>query len=312
MKIKQLLLLLSFSAFSQIIYAQSSDYKNSIDSVMSYFSKENSFLSNIEMKKGNDIIYSYSSNSFEPKDGQYRIGSITKTFTSIIIFQLIEEQKLTLETTLSKFYPKIKNAENITIENLLSHTTGIYNITSWENYYSTRNQNFSKEQVLNIIYNGQPDFKPSKDCSYSNSNYILLGYIIEDITSKNFALNVKERITNKIDLQQTFVAENESYIKNEKSYLYNGKTWVEDISSHPSLPSSAGAIVSTVSDLNKLLYNLFNGNLVSEKSLSIMQSLKSKSIGHGLFKLPFYDKIGWGHTGSIDEFKSATAYFPAD
>lgn len=90
MKIKQLLLLLSFSAFSQIIYAQSSDYKNSIDSVMSYFSKENSFLSNIEMKKGNDIIYSYSSNSLEPKDGQYRIGSITKTFTSIIIFQLIE------------------------------------------------------------------------------------------------------------------------------------------------------------------------------------------------------------------------------
>lgn len=165
---------------------------------------------------------------------------------------------------------------------------------------------------MNIIYNGKPDFKPSKDCSYSNSNYILLGYIIEDITSKNFALNVKERITNKIDLQQTFVAENESYIKNEKSYLYNGKTWVEDISSHPSLPSSAGAIVSTVSDLNKLLYNLFNGNLVSEKSLSIMQSLKSKSIGHGLFKLPFYDKIGWGHTGSIDEFKSATAYFPAD
>ena len=123
---------------------------------------------------------------------------------------------------------------------------------------------------------------------------------------------MKERITDKIYLKNTFVAESEHDIKDLKSYLFNGENWFEDISSHPSLPFSAGAIISTTNDLNKFMDNIFQGNLVSKQSLFTMQNLKSKSIGHGLFKLPFYDKIGWGHTGSIDEFKSVTSYFPTE
>lgn len=312
MYIKRLFLLLSFLFFSQFNYGQTSNYKKSIDDFLNYLVQENSFLGNVEMKRGNEVIYSYKSNPLEYKNGQYKIGSITKIFTAIVILQLIEEQKLTLETPLNKFYPKIKNAEGITIENLLSHTSGIYNFTFWEDYYSNRKQNFSKEQTLNIIYSGKPEFKPTKDCSYSNSNYTLLGYIIEDLTGKSYATNVRERITDKIDLNHTFVAQNEHDIKNFNSYFFNGKNWLEDISSHPSLPFSAGAIISTTSDLNKFMDNIFHGNLVSNQSLSTMQNLKSKSIGHGLFKLPFYDKIGWGHTGSIDEFKSVTSYFPTE
>jgi len=60
------------------------------------------------------------------------------------------------------------------------------------------------------------------------------------------------------------------------------------------------------------MHHLFHGDLVSDISLATMQKLKSKSIGHGLFKAPFYDKIGWGHTGRIDKFKSATLYFPTE
>jgi len=132
---------------------------------------------------------------------------------------------------LSKFYPKIKYADQITIENLLSHTSGIFNVTFWGNYYSTRNREFSKEQILNIIYKEKSDLKPNKDCSYNNSNYVLLGYIIEDITGKSYAANIKERITDKISLQNTFVAENEQDVKNYKSYLFNGKNWFEDVPS---------------------------------------------------------------------------------
>lgn len=309
---KQILLILAFLLTSQIFFGQSLENKNSIDEFLIYLSKENSFLGTVEMKKGNEIVYSYKSNPLEAENGQYRIGSITKIFTAITVFQLIEEQKLTLQTPLSQFYPKIKYADQITIENLLSHTSGIFNITFWEDYYSTRNQNFSKEQILNIIYKEKADFKPNKDCSYSNSNYVLLGYIIEDITGKSYATNINERITQKADLQNTFVAETVQDVKDYKSYLFNGKDWFEDVSSHPSLPFAAGAVISTVSDLNKLMYYLFHGDLVSENSLATMQKLKSKSIGHGLFKAPFYDKIGWGHTGGIDEFKSATLYFPTE
>lgn len=295
-----------------LAFPQNSDYKKSIDSLMNHLTEENSFLGNIELKKGNEVIYAYNSNPLEPKDGKYRIGSITKVFTAIVIFQLIEENKLTPDTKLSKFYPEIKNSKDITIENLLSHTSGIYNFTAWKNYYSTRNQTFSKRQILDIINEGKPDFRPNKDCIYSNSNYILLGYIIEDLTGKSYARNVKERILDKINLPDTFVAENEQDVSNIKSYLFNGKDWSEDVSSNPSLPFSAGAIVSTTSDLNKFFDQLFHGNLLSAKSLSTMQSLKNKSIGHGLFKAPFYEKTGWGHTGRLDEFKSATFYFPAE
>ena len=294
------------------VSAQNSDYKKSADSLMNYLTKENSFLGNIELRKGNNVIYSYNSNPLEPRNGQYRVGSITKIFTAAIIFQLIEENKLTMDTKLSKFYPDIKNAKDITIENLLSHTSGIYNFTTWKNYYATRNQTFSKKQILDIIESGKPDFKPNKDCSYSNSNYILLGYIIEDLTQKSYANNVKERITDKINLKHTFVAESEQDNSDIKSYLFNGEDWDTDVSSNPSLPFSAGAIVSSASDLNKLLDHLFHGGLVSNKSLSIMQTLKNKTIGHGLFKGPFYDKVGWGHTGRIDEFRSATFYFPEE
>lgn len=138
MNLKKLLLLLSFSLAPQFGFAQNSNFKKSVDDYLEYLHKENSFLGSIELKKGNDVIYKYRSNILEPKNEQYRIGSITKTFTSVIVFQLIEENKLTLDTKLSKFYPKIKNAEEITIDNLLSHTSGIFNFTLWEKYYSNR------------------------------------------------------------------------------------------------------------------------------------------------------------------------------
>ncbi|UUV20593.1 serine hydrolase domain-containing protein [Paenimyroides aestuarii] len=308
---KKAIILLSFLITTNC-FSQTDSNKIAVNNFLNYLSKENSFLGTVEMKKGNETVYSYKSNPLKAENGQYRVGSVTKIFTAIAVFQLIEEKKLTLQTPLSKFYPQIKYADQITIENLLSHTSGIFNITFWDNYYSTRNQNFSKEQILNIITKEKPDFKPNKDCSYSNSNYVLLGYIIEDLTGKSYATNIDERIVKKAGLQKTFVAENEQDIKQYKSYLFNGKDWFEDVSSHPSLPFAAGAIISNVSDLNKLMYHLFHGDLVSNESLAVMQKLKSKAIGHGLFKAPFYDKIGWGHTGGIDEFKSAALYFPSE
>ena len=91
MKLKKLLLSFSFFFFSQFAFAQNSDFKKNVDDFLDYLNKENSFLGNIELKKGNELIYKYSSNPLEPKNSQYRIGSITKTFTSVVVFQLIEE-----------------------------------------------------------------------------------------------------------------------------------------------------------------------------------------------------------------------------
>jgi hypothetical protein len=78
------------------------------------------------------------------------------------------------------------------------------------------------------------------------------------------------------------------------------------------LPFAAGAIVSTPEEMCQLMYHLFNKEIISDSSLATMKKLKNKTIGHGLFRAPFFEKTGWGHTGRIDEFRSFMGYFPED
>lgn len=159
---KQILLILAFLLTSQIFFGQSLENKNSIDEFLIYLSKENSFLGTVEMKKGNEIVYSYKSNPLEAENGQYRIGSITKIFTAITVFQLIEEQKLTLQTPLSQFYPKIKYADQITIENLLSHTSGIFNITFGKIIIQQEIRTFQKSKFSTLSIKKKPTLNPIK------------------------------------------------------------------------------------------------------------------------------------------------------
>lgn len=295
------------------VSAQNSDYKKSIDSLLTYFQENNAFSGSVMLQKNGETVYKGDFNKFANNSDQYRIGSITKIFTAIVTFQLIEEGKLSLNTKLNTYFPAIKNSEIITIGSMLNHTSGIYNYLEWEDYYNQKNKNYTREDLLKIIQQGKPDFKPEKDCSYSNSNYTLLGFIVEDITKKSYAENVKARITNKIGLQNTFCETSETeYYKRNNSYLFDGENWSKESDTHPSFTFSAGNIVSTTEDLSKLMHALFNGNLVSKKSLEQMEKTNATAFGYGFQKTPFYGKIGYGHTGRIDEFRSGAAYLTED
>ncbi|MBA5628773.1 serine hydrolase domain-containing protein [Moheibacter lacus] len=306
----------SISAFlflaANLVFAQQNHYKETIDSVLHYFQENHAFSGRVTIEKNNEVLYDGDYNLFGKGKGNYKVGSVTKMFTAVLVFQLIEEEKLKLETPLSDFYPEIKNADEITIGNLLSHTSGLYEILGWDEYYLTRNQSFSKEQLLKLILNGKPEFKPNKDCSYSNSNYLLLGFILEDVTEKPYAELVKEKISDQIGLKNTYVAVSGGNQPTLDSYIFDGEDWVKDVSSDPSLPFAAGSIVSNNEDLIQFLKALFEGQLISQTSLDQMKTLKSKTIGHGLFNAPFYEKTAWGHTGRIDEFKTAAFYFPEE
>ncbi|BBO28418.1 hypothetical protein AltI4_28060 [Alteromonas sp. I4] len=115
-------------------------------------------------------------------DTLYRIGSITKVFTSVMIFQLIDEGKLSLTTPLAQFYPDVKNASDITIAMLLSHRSGLHNFTNVPDYVEYMTQPKTKQDMLSIIETMDSDFPPGSQASYSNSGYVLLGYILEDVT----------------------------------------------------------------------------------------------------------------------------------
>lgn len=125
------------------------------------------------IQKNGETVYSGDFNKFPNGFGQYRIGSVTKIFTAIITFQLIEEGKISLSSNLNQFFPDIKNSEKINIGNMLNHTSGIYDYLQWEDYYSKKNSALSRDALLKLITLGKPDFKPGEDISYSNSNYIL-------------------------------------------------------------------------------------------------------------------------------------------
>ena len=139
----------------------------------------------LSISENSKIIYSKSIGKDDVASGKlsnnltkYRIGSISKMFTACLIFQAIEENKISLKQNINRFFPKIANSKEITIGNLLNHHSGIHNYTndtSYLNYYTTSK---SKKEMLEIIQAGGSDFKPNSKAEYSNSNYILLSFIL--------------------------------------------------------------------------------------------------------------------------------------
>lgn len=289
------------------------DLQRRIDSLLQDCYTHNGFSGEVRLTQNGNTIYHGNFNVKDNHTNRYRVGSVTKLFTSVLTFQMIEEGKLTLDTHLDTYFPDIPNADEITIGQMLSHTSGIFNITEWEQYYSTRREYFSRERVIEIINDHKPTFKPGKDNDYSNSNYILLGYILEDINGKTYPELIEERIAQPLGLRNTYCDHgNPDRTKREVSYYFNGASWLPDVDSDPSLPAAAGALVSSTEDLCLFMQGMFNGQLVKGASLDSMRSLVSRQFGHGIMKAPFYEHIGWGHTGSIDEFSAFAGYFPDD
>lgn len=304
---------LSLKSISQINTAK-------LDSFFSILSEKNKAMGCVAVFNKGKLAYTKAIGYKDEKkskpaneDTKYRIGSITKMFTAVVVFQLIEEKKLTLNTTLNKFYPTIKNANIITIENLLHHSSGIENITEENNYLSWCDKPISEKEMISKISGYNSEFKPSEKVKYSNSNYILLSYIIQKITKKSYAENIDERIVNKLNLKNTKYGGKINTNENEaKSFILSDKELkLFETETDMSVPSGAGAIISTPKDLCIFITALFNKKLINENSLNKMKTIDD-GMGYGMFSFPFGSKKAFGHTGGIDGFNSMLGYFPND
>ncbi len=244
-------------------------------------------------------------------DTRYRIGSITKTFTATMIMQLVEEKKLALDTHLNKYFPTIPNASQITIEMMLRHRSGIHNFTDDDAYWKAQTQPRTRSEMLAVFTKNEADFAPDAEAKYSNTGYILLGYIIEDVTKKSYEKNLQERILSPVGLKNTrFGGKIDPALGDAYSYSF-GKRWDKREETDLSQPAGAGAIVSTPGDVTTFVSALFNGKLVSRESLSEMTRIVD-IFGMGLAPTPFYQRKGYGHTGGLDGFQTVVAYFPGD
>jgi D-alanyl-D-alanine carboxypeptidase len=287
------------------------NYFKSLDS-------NNKFMGSVALMKDGKLIYKnqigYSDIEKQKRQNEntkYRIGSISKTFTSVLIFKAIEEGKLDLDKTINNYFPNVKNSNSITISNLLNHRSGIHNFTNDVEYleYNTKPKN--ETEMLSIISKFDSDFEPNSKSEYSNSNYVLLSYILEKTYNRTFSEILKNKIVSPIELKNTFFGGKINLKNNESnSYSYNGK-WEKQTETDMSIPIGAGGIVSTPSDLLKFAEALFSFKIISKNSLSKMEKLED-NYGMGLFKMPFYDKYSFGHTGGIDGFSSVFGYFPEE
>ena len=242
---------------------------------------------------------------------KYRIGSISKMFTATLIFQLIEEGKLDLSATLDEFFPMIPNAEKITIANLLNHRSGIHNFTSDSSYLKWNTESRTHSEMIEIISSHKPDFNPGAKTEYCNSNYVLLGYIVEKIRQVPYNEVLQKQICSKAGLENTYLGGKTDVSKNESfSYQYTSE-WEKQPETDMSIPQGAGAVVSTSSDLCKFIIALFSNQLVSDASLKSMMNI-TDGLGMGMMKLPFYEKESYGHGGAIDAFNSMVCYFPKE
>lgn len=300
-------------------YAQSINTPK-LDSFFNMLSEKNKAMGSVAISKNRKLLYNkaigYTSIAGKGKTSattatKYRIGSISKMFTATMIFQLIEEGKIKLTTTLDKYFPTIPNATKITISNLLNHRSGIHNFTNDSAYATYMTIAKSPSEMLVIIAKSQPDFEPGEKASYSNSNYVLLGFIIEKITGRSYAKNLSERITSKLGLSNTYVGGKTNTGNNEIFSYRFLNNWMQESETDMSIPGGAGAIVSTPTDLTKFIEALFAGKLISQTSLAQMKTMV-EGYGMGMFQIPFYTKIAYGHNGGIDGFASNLAYFPED
>lgn len=312
------ILTLSLLSLAAITACAQSFNQKRLDSLFEILAKKDKFMGSIAVAQNGKIIYSnaigYSDLVSAKKAStltRYRIGSISKMFTATLIFKAIEEKRLSLDKTVEGYFPQIKNSEKITIGNLLNHRSGIHNFTDDKAYFDYYKLPQTEKAMVDIIAKGGSDFEPDGKAQYSNSNYVLLSYILQKVYKKDYAVILKEKIVKPLGLENTYFGKKTDLQNNESySYYFKGQ-WQKEPETDMSVPMGAGAIIATPTDLTTFINALFEGKIISQNSLALMKTLKD-GYGMGIFKLPINGNISYGHDGAIDKFQSIISYFPEE
>ncbi|MEP6950366.1 MAG: serine hydrolase domain-containing protein, partial [Ginsengibacter sp.] len=245
----------------------------------------------------------------------FQLGSITKQFTSAVILKLQEEKKLSVSDKLSKYFPKYPKGDSITIEQLLTHTSGIYNYTNDQNFMANEITKPATREMMMALFKDKPlDFSPGTGWNYSNSGYSLLGYIIEAVTKKSYAQAVRTYIFT--PLQMTHSGFDFTHLKsNEKAIGYfklNDKDTAKAPIVDSSVSFSAGAIYSTTGDLYLWHKALENNTILSKAQQEKAYTPVRNKYGYGWGIDSIEGKRRVGHGGGIHGFTTNIARVPED
>lgn len=314
-KIKAIFFFIIFSNLCISVFSQDPD-TISIDAYLKYIEKNDKAMGSVTISKGNKIIYHKNigyqdyKNDIKASEGtKYRVASITKLFTAVLVMKAVEEGKLSLDEKLSRYFPKIKNAEKITIEHMLRHSSGIYNFSDLESFIEMGTRSIPKNEMLEIFYGFESDFEPGTQISYSNTAYYLLALILEKKYDKEYNSLLTEVVLNPLKLSNTYNADLIDISKNEaKGYEFKEK-WIEIKEMNNSFAVGLGDLTSTGADLITFIEKLHENTIISRATLDKMLEFVDYR-GLGFMEMPFYQYKGYGHTGLLDSFHSLLIHFP--
>jgi D-alanyl-D-alanine carboxypeptidase len=262
----------------------------------------------------------------------FRVGSITKTFVAAAVLRLVEQGKLTLDDPLADHLPKVKNripkADKITVRHLLGHLSGIFDPSNESSRYQLdivndpeRMADMTIDQLLSEYVYGEPlHFEPGEGYAYSNTNYWLLGQIIESATGKTVQQALEELVFVPLEMSSTYLQQRDDHnLARGYADVYGDGTLL-DVSRWDRADAdgkASGGIVSTATDLHKFWLTLMKGELISSASVEAMKAVQLAGCdqidceyGLGLELWRTGAGIGFGHNGALAGIEANAVYFP--
>ncbi|ASW76524.1 serine hydrolase [Chryseobacterium piperi] len=286
--------------FQYLVYSQNI-HSEKLDDYVNYIQKNNLDIGSISIFQDGKEMYFNSFGKIQGKkfnkNTEYQVGSITKLFTATLIFTLIEQHKISLDTPLRQYFPDVKNSDKITIQNLLEHSSGLNNYVKKDEKTVWLKEPRTQEEIMKELMNQRILFSPNENVSYSNSGYYLLGKIIEKEYHKKYNDVLKEQITGPFHLSKTQSAlDHPTHIA--ESYLLENNLWVLTKDFYFKNIIGVGDMSSNTQDLNRFINLLFDHKILSKETVAKMKPIIGKeTYGRGLMTFKFHNIDFYGNTG---------------
>ena len=318
MKRKTWLAALLIATVPPMVLAQAPDTAR-MEQVVQSFVGAKQFMGSVLVARGNDVLldkgYGFADLEWEVPNSpatKFRLGSITKQFTAASILLLEERGKLSVNDPVKKYMPDAPVAwDKVTIFNLLTHTSGIPNFTGFPGYPKMEPFPATPEQLVAVFRDKPLDFEPDEKFSYSNSGYVLLGYLMEKISGESYAKFVQENIFTPLGMKDSGYDSNSAIIPHRAHGYSPAPTGIANAGYvDMTVPFSAGALYSTTEDLLRWEQGLFGGKLLSAASLQKMTTpfRNDYAFGLGVHTVSGHKLID--HAGGIEGFNTSLLYFP--
>lgn len=245
---------------------------------------------------------------------KFRLGSITKQFTAMVVLMLERQGKLKVEDPVSKYMPDAPTAwKKVTIHHLLTHTSGIPSFTSFPDYMKTMTLPSPAAETVKRFRDKPLEFEPGSRFRYSNSGYVLLGYVIEKITGRSYEDLVGKWIFGPLGMKDTGYDHPERILKNRASgYSNAGKTLVNARYLDMTIPHAAGSLYSTVEDLLIWDQALYTEKLLPAKVLERMFTPFKDNYAYGWMVRTENNRQVIGHGGGINGFSTMILRIPQE